>query len=130
MSLRGTCAVVGAAELPPQRVTPRRTTLDMNGRVARAAVSDAGLEPAPIDGLLVGPQVGETPQHVPATVAEYLGLRPRYADVVDLGGASGAGMVWRAAAAINAGMCERPVRSGQHPRPRHRPPIVWLFVLC
>ena len=106
MSLRGTCAVVGAAELPPQRVTPRRTTLDMIGRVARAAVSDAGLEPAAIDGLLVGPQVGETPQHVPATVAEYLGLRPRYADVVDLGGASGAGMVWRAAAAINAGMCE------------------------
>ncbi|CAH2772560.1 MAG: hypothetical protein CBARDMAM_0154 [uncultured Caballeronia sp.] len=56
--------------------------------------------------MLVGPQVGETPQHVPATVAEYLGIQPRMSNVVDLGGASGAGMVWRAAAAIQAGMCE------------------------
>ena len=106
MSLRGACAVVGAAELPPARVTPGQTTLGMIGRVARAAVADAGLEPAAIDGLLVGPQVGETPQHVPATVAEYLGLQPTMANVVDLGGASGAGMVWRAAAAIVAGLCE------------------------
>jgi acetyl-CoA acetyltransferase len=78
----------------------------MIGLAGRAAVEDAGLEPAAIDGLLVGTQVGETPQHVPATVAEYLGLQPSYADVVDLGGASGPGMVWRAAAAVNAGMCE------------------------
>ena len=78
----------------------------MMADVARLALADAGLEPGAIDGLLVGPQVGETPQHVPATVAEYLGLRPDMANVVDLGGASGAGMVWRAAAAIEAGMCE------------------------
>jgi acetyl-CoA acetyltransferase len=78
----------------------------MIAEVSRLAVLDAGLEPGHIDGLLMGPQVGETPQHVPATVAEYLGLRPDMANVVDLGGASGAGMVWRAAAAIEAGMCE------------------------
>lgn len=106
MSLRGTAAIIGAAEVPPTRTTPGQTTLGMIGRVAAAAAADAGLEPGDIDGLLVGPQVGETPQHVPATVAEYLGLAPRYADVVDLGGASGAGMVWRAAAAIAAGMCQ------------------------
>ena len=29
----------------------------------------------------------------------------RFAEIVDLGGATGAGMVWRAAAAIGAGMC-------------------------
>lgn len=78
----------------------------MIARVSRMALQDAGLTPADIDGLIVGPQVGETPQHVPATVAEYLGLQPRFADIVDLGGATGAGMVWRAAAAISAGMCE------------------------
>ncbi|WKG03971.1 thiolase family protein [Mycolicibacterium sp. HK-90] len=82
------------------------TTLEMIAKVSRQAVFDAGLQPAQIDGLICGPQVGETPQHVPATVAEYLGLQPRFADVVDLGGASGAGMIWRAAAAINAGMCD------------------------
>lgn len=105
MSLRGAAAVVGAAELPPRRESPGETTLGMIADVSALAVADAGIEPGAIDGLLVGVQVGETPQHVAVTVAEYLGLSPSYAEVVDLGGASGAGMVWRAAAAIQAGMC-------------------------
>ena len=99
-------AIVGIGELKPIRQTTGRTTLDMIAEVSRIAVLDAGLEPGHIDGLLVGPQVGETPQHVPATVCEYLGIRPNMANVVDLGGASGAGIVWRAAAAIETGMCE------------------------
>jgi len=99
-------AIIGIGELRPVRSSTGATTLGMIADVARLALADAGLEPGAIDGLLVGPQVGETPQHVPATVAEYLGLRPDMANVVDLGGASGAGMVWRAAAAIEAGMCE------------------------
>lgn len=105
MSLRGVAAIVGAAELPPRRESSGTTTLAMIADVAAQAVFDAGLEPGAIDGLLVGVQVGETPQHVAVTVAEYLGLSPSYAEVVDLGGASGAGMVWRAAAAVQAGMC-------------------------
>ena len=75
-------------------------------QVASEAIADADMAPCEIDGLLVGPQVGETPQHVPATVAEYFGIYPEMANVVDLGGASGVGMVWRAAAAIAAGQCE------------------------
>ncbi len=99
-------AIVGIGELKPQRLTSGVTTLEMIAEASRLAVLDAGLEPGAIDGLLVGPQVGETPQHVPATIAEYLGLAPTMANVVDLGGASGAGMIWRACAAIEAGMCE------------------------
>lgn len=106
MNLNRSGAIVGAAEIPPRRSTPGITTLEMIARVSRLAVEDAGMIPTDIDGIICGPQVGETPQHVPATVAEYLGLQPRFADVVDLGGATGAGMVWRAVAAINAGMCE------------------------
>ncbi|MBU8819676.1 thiolase family protein [Mycolicibacterium goodii] len=106
MTARKIGAIVGAAELPPRRTTPGLSTLEIIATVSRRAVTDAGLKPADINGIICGPQVGETPQHVPATVAEYLGLQPRFADVVDLGGASGAGMVWRAAAAINAGMCD------------------------
>lgn len=97
-------ALVGVGELKPVRATQGKTTLGMIAETARLAVADAGLDKDQIDGLLVGPQVGETPQHVPATVAEYLGLRPRMANLVDLGGASGPGMIWRAAAAIGAGM--------------------------
>ena len=103
---RSRAAIVGAASLKPVRKTEGATTLGMLAQVGAKAVADAGLEKDAIDGLLVGPQVGETPQHVPATVSEYLGLKPSMSNVVDLGGASGPGMVWRAAAAIEAGMCE------------------------
>ena len=122
-------AIVGIGELPNVRRTSGTTTLGTLAEVSAQAVADAGLEPDAIDGLLVGPQVGETPQHVPATVAEYLGLQPTMSNVVDLGGASGAGMVWRAAAAIAAGMCETVlcvlgnVREADPPRSPNRNPI-------
>ncbi|NLS00030.1 thiolase family protein [Rhizobium sp. P38BS-XIX] len=122
-------AIIGIGELKPMRRTEGITTLEMLAKVSTAAVADAGIEPYEIDGLLVGPQVGETPQHVPATIAEYLGLRPSMGNVVDLGGASGAGMVWRAAAAIEAGMCETVLcvlgnaRDDDPPRSPNRNPI-------
>lgn len=129
MSNHFDAAIVGISELKPVRRTQGRTTLAMMAEAARLAVQDAGLEKDAIDGLLVGPQVGETPMHVPATVAEYLGLEPRMANVVDLGGASGAGMVWRAGAAIAAGMCETVLcvfaqpREESMPRSPNRNPI-------
>jgi acetyl-CoA acetyltransferase len=99
-------AIVGVGELAPQRLTTHETTLGQIALAARLAVLDAGLSPDAIDGLLLSPHLGETPMHVPATVAEYLGLCPRMANTVDLGGASAAGMIWRAASAIASGMCE------------------------
>ncbi|MCU1424525.1 MAG: acetyl-CoA acetyltransferase [Microbacteriaceae bacterium] len=101
---RPTGAIVGVGELPAVRSTHGKTTLGILAEAAALALADSGLEKGQLDGLLVAPHVGETPQHVPATVAEYLGLTPRMSNVVDLGGASGPGMIWRAAAAINAGM--------------------------
>ena len=104
MSLRAVAAVVGVAERAPQRYTADETNLDLLSGVAIDAMADAGIDRTQVDGLLVHP-IGGLPGFVPATVAEFLGLRPRFAEVVDLGGATGAGMVWRAAAAIGAGMC-------------------------
>ena len=98
-------AIVGIAEVPPRRETRGETTLGMIAEVSRRALEDAGVHHSKVDALFVGPQVGETPQHVPATVAEYLGLQPSVAGLVDLGGASAASMVWRAGAAIEFGMC-------------------------
>jgi acetyl-CoA acetyltransferase len=99
-------AISGIGELTPRRKTEGVSTMELMMQVSARAIADAGVEPGAVDGLLVGPQVGETPQHVPAAVAEYFGMRPEMANVVDLGGASGPGMVWRAAAAIAAGQCE------------------------
>ncbi|HVN86959.1 MAG TPA: thiolase family protein [Candidatus Binatia bacterium] len=104
MSLRGAAAIVGLAERPPQRYSGEETLLELASGVAAEAIADSGIARARIDGLIVHP-MGGLPGFVPATVAEYLGLQPTFAEIVDLGGATGAGMVWRAAAAIQAGMC-------------------------
>lgn len=104
--LRPRAAIVGIGELKPQRRTDGVTTMELLMQASAEAIADAGLSLGEIDGLLVAPQVGETPQHVPATVAEYFGMQPSMCNMVDLGGASGPGMIWRAAAAIAAGQCE------------------------
>ncbi len=105
MSIRGVAAITGVGELKPVRHTEGRTALDLIAEVSRLALDDAGLTFQQVDGLLVDPVV-DTPMLVPATVAEYLGLDVTFAELVDLGGATGAGMAWRAAAAIAAGLCE------------------------
>ncbi|SFJ49757.1 Acetyl-CoA acetyltransferase [Halobacillus dabanensis] len=99
-------AIIGIGELKPVRYSTGKTTLSLIAESVRLAIQDAGISKEDVDGLLVGPQVGETPQHVPATVSEYLGIDPNMSNTVDLGGATGPGMIWRAAAAIQAGMCE------------------------
>ncbi|WP_018932465.1 thiolase family protein [Gracilibacillus lacisalsi] len=123
-------AIIGIGELKPVRYSEGKTTLSLIAESVQLALADAGLTKDEIDGLLVGPQVGETPQHVPATVSEYLGVSPIMSNTVDLGGATGAGMIWRAAAAIEAGMCETVVcvlanknEKGQVPRSPNRNPI-------
>lgn len=99
-------AIIGIGELAPVRWTHGATTLGMIGEVAALAAQDAGLTPDAIDGILVGPLVGISPQHTPAVVAEYLGLDVNMAELVDLGGATAAGMIWRAALAVTSGMCD------------------------
>ncbi|HUI26587.1 MAG TPA: thiolase family protein [Candidatus Kryptonia bacterium] len=105
MSLRGKAAAIGIAEMRPFKDMAGLTPLAIMARMARAAIADAGLEPRDVDGLLCGVPVGDTGMIYPGSVVEYLGLKVRYLDVVDIGGASSAGMMWRAAAAIDSGMC-------------------------
>ena len=61
----------------------------------------------------------------PATLSEYLGLPLDFGDRVDLGGATAAGMVWRAAAAVELGLCEAVLAvmpgSTEIPRSESRP---------
>jgi acetyl-CoA C-acetyltransferase len=100
--MRGWAAVTGVAERKPTRWTDGETTIDMTAQIGVQAINDAGLEIADIDGLICHP-MGGVPMLVPSTIGEVMGLRVSYAATVDLGGATGAGMVWRAAAAIHAG---------------------------
>lgn len=98
-------AISGIAEVPPRRDLGPATATDLMLRVARDAMLDAALTPRDVDGLLVAPTFAGTPITAPSMLADMLGLRTTYCDVVDLGGATAAGMVWRAATAIGAGAC-------------------------
>jgi len=103
---RRAAAITGLAEWAPQRVWQRPMfSLEACAALAAEALADAGIEKDAVDGLLT-PPLAESPMFGPSAAAEYLGVRASFAEVVDLGGASGAGMVWRAAAAIEVGACE------------------------
>ncbi|QRY54689.1 thiolase family protein [Mycolicibacterium septicum] len=84
---------------------PAPFTLEQWALLAAAALEDAGLSAEQVDGIVTS-HLGESEIFVPSTVAEYLGVRANFAELLDLGGASAAGMVWRAAAAIELGLCD------------------------
>jgi len=73
--------------------------------LAKMVVEDAGIAPAHINGLLTH-GIAESAMFAPATLCEYLGLVLDFGERVDLGGATSAGMVWRAAAAVELGICD------------------------
>lgn len=97
--------ITGFAERPSAKTPDGLNTMGMIARLARDAIADAGLERAQVDGLLVTVPVFGYSAFFPSVVADNLGLSLAYFDVVELGGASSAGMIWRAAAAIEAGLC-------------------------
>ena len=105
--LRGEAAIVGYAEWPAERRYDgeRQFTLEQWSDLAAQALADAGLEPDRMDGLVCS-DIREASMFVPATVAEYLGRPVNFAERIDLGGATAVGMVWRAAAAIELGICD------------------------
>ena len=109
MSLQGSAAILGCAQYAPERRSdaPPAFALDQVADLAGLAMADAGLAPDQIDGLAVtSVGFGEVRMFVPAMVGEYLGLKLNYGEVLDLGGASAVGMAWRAAAAIEMGLCQ------------------------
>jgi acetyl-CoA acetyltransferase len=96
--------VVGIGESRVGRVADR-STAQLQSDAVQAALADAGLSMQDIDGLFTTPVRVEHWQAPAAVVANHLGLRPRYLSTVDLAGASGAGMVQQAVAAVAAGQC-------------------------
>lgn len=80
-----------------------RSTLDLMSEAAAAALADAGLERADIDGVLCGYST-TMPHLMLATVfAEHFGLRPAYAHAIQVGGATGVAMAMLAHELVAAG---------------------------
>ncbi|HYB92462.1 MAG TPA: thiolase family protein [Candidatus Binataceae bacterium] len=106
--MEGRAALVGAAQYKPEKYTtaPRMFHLEQVADLAIKALADAGLELSDVDGLVLqGAAFNEARMFVPAMAGEYLGVALNFAEVVDLGGANAVAMVWRAAAAIEMGLC-------------------------
>jgi acetyl-CoA C-acetyltransferase len=125
--LRGESAIVGIAELPAER-RPTGTpmfTLDQYALLAKLVIEDAGVDPACVNGLLTH-GVAESAMFAPATLCEYLGMALDFGERVDLGGATSAGMVWRAAAAVELGICDAALAvvpgSASVPQSQRHPP--------
>lgn len=105
MQLRGGAAVTGICELKPVKDAGGRTTLELMGEAAAGAIKDAGLRKEEVDGLIVTPPSEDSYFMWPSQVAEYLQLFPSYMNMVELGGASAAGAVARAAIMVIMGIC-------------------------
>jgi acetyl-CoA C-acetyltransferase len=99
-------ALVGFTEWAPQRQWDNPMfSMEACAKLASEVLADAGLDKDEVDGLVIG-GLQESPLFAPLALAEYLQIPAHFAEVVDIGGASSAGMVWRAAAAIEIGLCE------------------------
>jgi acetyl-CoA acetyltransferase len=94
-------AIVGAALSDIGRVDTK-TPFELHFQATSRAIADAGLTKADIDGF-GSSGMGILP---PVEVAEYLGLRPTWADGTGVGGSTWEFMVGHAAAAIAEGQAE------------------------
>lgn len=89
---------------------PDRSAWALEAEAAAAAVADAGLLPADVDGLLTDPGAaqgvleGITPHFL--RLGSQLGLNPCYVGTEILGGAGSVAIVERAALAVEAGLCD------------------------
>ena len=124
--LRGEAAIVGYVEWAPTRkpTRPQRFSIEQWAQLAAAGLADAGLDARLVNGIVTNP-IGESDRFAPATLAEYLGIPINFGEVVDLGGATAAGMIWRAAAAVELGICDVVLAvlpgSRDYPRSARRP---------
>jgi len=93
--------IAGAAETPLGKV-PDHSEFSMLAVAAREALGEAGLGFRDVDALFTN-YMGEEGS---VQWGEYLGIRPRYAESSDMGGASFEFFVHHAMLAIAAGRCE------------------------
>ncbi|HXT09428.1 MAG TPA: thiolase [Roseiarcus sp.] len=101
-SLRGAAAIVGVATAGTGEA-PGRTAIELLGEAAIAALGEAGVALSEVDGVFAATGTHGVPV---LSVAEYLGLRPRYLGGTNVGGSSFEVHLLQAAMALQAGLCD------------------------
>lgn len=84
-----------------------RDTLALMSEAAGMALAHAGLERRDIDGLLTGYSTTLPHLMLSTVFAEHFGLKPSYAHAIQIGGATGFGLVMLAHLLVDAGAARR-----------------------
>ena len=92
-------AIVGVAESDEIGRIEGKSSLQHHAEAAYNALEDAGISMNEVDGLL-------SAGFSTLTLAEYMGIQPKYTDTTAVGGSSFIIHIGHAMAAINAGYCE------------------------
>jgi acetyl-CoA acetyltransferase len=98
--LSNSVCIVGVDESDEIGTLPGKSQLTLHVEAVHNAVRDAGLKISDIDGVFTAGQ------HSPATIAEALGVMPRYVDGTTVGGCSFIIMVGHALLALHHGLCD------------------------
>ncbi|MCB0220238.1 MAG: thiolase [Chrysiogenetes bacterium] len=101
ISLRGRAAIVGAVDAVSPTGVLGESVRQLEVRMIREALDDAGLKLSDVDGLLCTGRLMAS-----MDLAEHLGIYPSYTDTTMTGGSSFEVLVEHAAMAIAFGMCE------------------------
>jgi 3-oxoacyl-[acyl-carrier-protein] synthase III len=81
--------------------------VDLMAQAGQQAMDEAGVRRQDIDGVLCGYATTLPHLMLASLVSERMGLRPLYAHGMQMGGATGAGMVMLARELVRAGRCQR-----------------------
>lgn len=101
--LRGSVAVVGAAESDLGQVAPHTSPVDLMAQATLRALDECGLKVSDVDGIFSAATQVRT---APMTLAEYLRIKPKCFDGTQIGGSSFMSHLAHAQAAIQLGLCE------------------------
>lgn len=82
---------------------PGKGTLDLMSEAATMALADAGLERKDVDGLVCGYSTTLPHLMLSTVFSEHLGLQPKYAHAIQLGGATGFAMAMLAHQLVASG---------------------------
>lgn len=99
--LRGRAAIVGIGQAGTGEA-PGFTAMELMAQASLNALADAGYTVGDVDGLFAATSTHAFPT---LSVAEYLGIRPKFFDGTNVGGSSFEAHLVVAALALDAGLC-------------------------
>lgn len=109
--MRQEAVIAGAAATPLGRLNTG-SSLPLLHEATAAALADAGLNWADVDGLVTCMSRTDGWSNPVETLAHYLSLRPGYIANIDLAGATGVSMVHHAVMAVESGLATTVVVTG------------------